>query len=205
MNAMTKITQHQLNATDELTQLINELFALPVQDAVHISIDGDFLKVAIDGYGSTYVSLTCSSAAEIIKKSIKDLTDFWLVSGNTFPSLTRVDLEDLDCDTATFFMSDPEVEHVWLAATVKCKEIQDYCVFCSTSDGDPQNEYDVPFDSLKVTEESRPIVTEFDGICSMEGLRIQLTDDQIYKLNKELGEFFSDKFIKEFQNQEADY
>lgn len=122
-----------------------------------------------------------------------------------YPNLTNIDLEDVEDGMAVIILNHPNVNDIWLSASVKCKEIQDYCVFCSTSDGDPQNEYAVPFDSLKVTEESRPIVTEFDGICSMDGLIIQLTDEQIYKLNKELGEFFSDKFIKEIENQEADY
>ena len=68
----------------------------------------------------------------------------------------------------------------------------------------PEYDQEIEFASLAVTAKHRPTVEEFESVFSCHGLQIQLTDEQIQMLNKEVGLILEEKFKAESEKEAAE-
>ena len=101
----------------------------------------------------------------------------------TYASFDCINLIDIEADGVEFTLYCRVNPKIYITAMVNCFNTKSHTIF---GDDDPQNDVDVDFDSLEVHHDSRPIVIDFDNVCSAHGLQFQLTDKQIQNLNGQI-------------------
>ena len=109
----------------------------------------------------------------------------------TYPRFDCVDLTDIEADGVEFTLYCRVNPKIYINATVEGRQVKSYTVFC---DENPENDVDVDFDSLEVHHDSRPIVIDFDNVCSAHGLQFQLTDKQMHVLNGQIQDLLEERF-----------
>lgn len=108
-----------------------------------------------------------------------------------YPHFDCVDLTDIEADGVEFTLYCRVNPKIYITATVNCFNTKSHTIF---GDDDPENDISVDFDSLEVHEDSRPIVIDFDNVCSAHGLQLQLTDKQIQNLNGQIQDLLEERF-----------
>ena len=109
----------------------------------------------------------------------------------TYQRFDCINLTDIEVESIEFTLSCRNASHVYITATVDGRQVKSYTIF---GDDDPQNDVDVDFDSLEVHHDSRPIVIDFDNVCSAHGLQFELTHKQIQNLNGQIQDLLEERF-----------
>ena len=123
----------------------------------------------------------------------------------TYPRFDCVDLTDIEGESIEFTLYCRVNPKIYINATVEGRQVKSHTIF---GDDDPQNDVDVDFDSLEVHEDSRPIVIDFDNVCSAHGLQLQLTDKQMHVLNGQIQDLLEERFREcyaKHNNEMAEY
>ena len=123
----------------------------------------------------------------------------------TYPRFDCINLIDIEADGVEFEMYCRVNPKIYITATVNCFNTNSHTIF---GDDDPQNDVDVDFDSLEVHHDSRPIVIDFDNVCSAHGLQFELTDKQIQNLNGQIQDLLEERFREcyaKHNNEMAEY
>ena len=119
----------------------------------------------------------------------------------TYPRFDCINLIDIEADGVEFEMYCRVNPKIYITATVNCFNTNSHTIF---GDDDPQNDVDVDFDSLEVNHDSRPIVIDFDNVCSAHGLQFELTDRQIQNLNGQIHDLLEERFRKCYAKDNRD-
>ena len=109
----------------------------------------------------------------------------------TYASFDCVDLTDIEGESIEFTLYCRVNPKIYITATVNGFNTNSYTIF---SDGNPENDISVDFDSLEVNHDSRPIVIDFDNVCSAHGLQFELTHKQIQNLNGQIQDLLEERF-----------
>ncbi|WP_312969008.1 hypothetical protein [Acinetobacter gerneri] len=104
-------------------------------------------------------------------------------------------------DLVYFSLVHPKTDNVYVCAVVAANYKQSWTIWNNSSD--PQNDVDVPYDSLEVDSNIRPIVEDCDEVDVVLGQTIELSEDQIQLLNAMLSEHFETEKRREFKGMTA--
>ena len=108
-----------------------------------------------------------------------------------YPHFDCVDLTDIEVESIEFTLYCRVNPKIYITATVEGRQVKSHTVF---GDENPENDVVEDFDSLEVHEDSRPIVIDFDNVCSAHGLQFELTHKQIQNLNGQIQDLLEERF-----------
>ena len=109
----------------------------------------------------------------------------------TYQRFDCINLIDIEADGVEFTLYCRVNPKIYITATVNCFNTKSHTIF---GDDDPQNDISVDFDSLEVNHDSRPIVIDFDNVCSAHGLQFELTHKQMHVLNGQIQDLLEERF-----------
>lgn len=109
----------------------------------------------------------------------------------TYASFDCINLTDIEADGVAFTLYCRVNQKIYINANVEGRHVKSHTIF---GDDDPQNDISVDFDSLEVNHDSRPIVIDFDNVCSAHGLQFELTHKQIQNLNGQIQDLLEERF-----------
>ena len=131
---------------------------------------------------------------------------YTVLNGAVYPNFNYVELDSIEGNIVTFTLYQRSgktvVSGVYLTVTCEAEATTGWT--CVNNTNDPQNDVEIDFSALEITQYCRPECVEFEGIFCKEGLLIELTQDQITSINEWLDEDAEEAFL-EGAEQYAEY
>ena len=121
-----------------------------------------------------------------------------VLAGAVYPNFNFVELDSVDGKMVTFSLYQRSgkniIDGIYLTVTCEAELSKGYT--CVNNTDDPQNDVEIDFPVLEITQYCRPVCVEFEGIFCKEGVLIELTQDQLVSINEWLDEDAEEAFLE---------